>query len=78
MTGVLCMVLVNRSRSDTGLEDDITPKRIFPVPLMEEPSKQGHVMVMIDYCIDPEMAPEFRQLMLIETRRTRLRHGALS
>lgn len=78
LTGVLCMLLVTRLRPDTGLEDDITPNRIFPLPLTEVPPEQGHVMVMVEYRIDPARAPEFRHMMLNESRRTRLRHGALS
>jgi quinol monooxygenase YgiN len=35
-------------------------------------------MVTIDYRIDPARAADFRELMLGEGRRSRLRHGALS
>ena len=35
-------------------------------------------MVMIEYRIDPARAADFRELMLGEGRRSRLRHGALS
>ncbi|MBV1731371.1 MAG: MFS transporter [Hydrogenophaga sp.] len=77
-TGVLAMALVNRLRPDTGLEDDITPRRIFPAPQIHQPPPQGHVMVMIEYRIDPARAADFRELMLGEGRRSRLRHGALS
>ena len=72
------MALVNRLRPDTGLEDDITPRRIFPAPQIHQPPPQGHVMVMIEYRIDPARAADFRELMLGEGRRSRLRHGALS
>ena len=33
---------------------------------------------MIEFLIDPAKAQEFRELMLTESRRSRLRHGALS
>ena len=62
----------------SGLEDDPTPKRIFPEPQIHEPPQRGHVMVMIEYRIDPDRAADFSHLMLGEGRRSRLRHGALS
>ncbi|PKO26634.1 MAG: arabinose ABC transporter permease [Betaproteobacteria bacterium HGW-Betaproteobacteria-9] len=77
-TGLLLMFLANRLMPDAGLEDDLTPKRIFAVPQIHEPPRHGHVMVMIEYRIDPARTAEFRTLMLGEARRSRLRHGALS
>src|SRR5690606_15083203 len=58
--------------------DDLTPKRVLPAPQLDSPPKQGHVMVAIEYLIDPQRATEFRDLMFNESRRSRLRHGALS
>ena len=78
VSGLLAMLLVNRWMPDAGLEDDLTPKRIFPAPSIPEPPQHGHVMVNIEYRIDPSRAAEFRLLMLNESRRGRLRHGALS
>jgi MFS family permease len=78
VSGLLAMLLVNRWMPDAGLEDDLTPKRIFPAPSIPEPPTHGHVMVNIEYRIDPARAAEFRFLMLNESRRSRLRHGALS
>lgn len=78
VSGLLAMVLVNRWMPDAGAEDDLTPKRIFPAPTIPEPPRHGHVMVNIEYLIDPARATEFRTLMLNEGRRSRLRHGALS
>lgn len=78
VSGLLAMLLVNRWMPDAGLEDDLTPKRIFPAPSIPEPPSHGHVMVNIEYRIDPARAAEFRFLMLHESRRSRLRHGALS
>ncbi|UJW82365.1 MFS transporter [Hydrogenophaga sp. SL48] len=77
-TGLLAMFLANRLLPDAGMEDDLTPKRIFPAPQIHAPPPQGHVMVTIDYRIDPARAADFRELMLGEGRRSRLRHGALS
>jgi quinol monooxygenase YgiN len=42
------------------------------------PSGRGHVMVTIEYLVNPDKAAEFRQLMLEEGRRSRIRHGAIS
>jgi len=78
VTGLLAMFLANRLMPDSGLEDDLTPKRIFPAPQITEPPPRGHVMVMVEYRIDPARAADFRDLMLGEGRRSRLRHGALS
>ncbi|MCW5669224.1 MAG: MFS transporter [Hydrogenophaga sp.] len=78
VSGISAMAAVNRWMPDAGLEDDLTPKRIFPAPSTSEPPGHGHVMVSIEYRIDPARAAEFRLLMLNESRRGRLRHGALS
>lgn len=78
VSGLIAMALANRWMPDAGLEDDLTPKRIFPAPKIETPPAQGHVMVTIEYLIDPVRVSEFRSLMLTEGRRSRLRHGALS
>ncbi len=77
-SGVLAMAAANRWMPDAGLEDDLTPKRIFPAPSIPEPPRHGHVMVHIEYLIDPARAAEFRLLMLGDVRRGRLRNGALS
>jgi MFS family permease len=77
-SGVLVMVLATRWMPDAGVEDDITPKRIFPAPQMETPPAQGHVLMTIEYLVDPARAAEFRNLMLTDGRRSRLRHGAFS
>jgi MFS family permease len=78
VSGVSAMALVNRLMPDAGLEDDLTPKRIFPTPSISEPPRHGHVTVHIEYRVAPARAQEFRLLMLGEARRSRLRHGALS
>lgn len=77
VSGVSCMALLAYARPDTGVVEDLTPKRIFPAPLNVAPAP-GHVMVTIEYRVEPGRADEFRRLMLGETRRSRLRHGALS
>lgn len=78
VSGISAMAAVNHWMPDAGLEDDLTPKRIFPTPSIPEPPRHGHVMVSVEYRVDPARAAEFRLLMLNESRRGRLRHGALS
>ena len=77
LTGVAAMALANRLMPGQGMVEDLTPSKLFGVPQATEPPAQGHVMVTIEYRIDPARAQEFRQLMA-ESRRSRLRHGALS
>lgn len=78
VTGAVAMLLANRLMPDAGLEDDLTPKRIFPAPAIAEPPTSGQVMVTVEYLVDPTRAEAFRQLMLGDGRRGRLRNGALS
>jgi quinol monooxygenase YgiN len=77
LTGVAAMALVNRLMPGQGMVEDLTPSNVFGVPQATEPPAQGHVMVTIEYRVDPARAQEFRQIMA-ESRRSRLSHGALS
>jgi hypothetical protein len=77
VTGVVVMALGMRLKPDHGMVDDLTPSRQLRAPVADAPPTSGHVMVMIEYRIDPQRADEFRALMQ-ESRRSRLRHGALS
>jgi MFS family permease/quinol monooxygenase YgiN len=77
LTGVLTMALVQRLMPAQGMVEDLTPSNVFQVPQADAPPAHGHVMAMIEYRIDPERASAFRALMQ-ESRRSRLRHGALS
>ncbi len=76
-SGVLCTLLVSRLMPDSGVEEDLTPTNQFRLPVAQAPPDSGHVMVTIEYRIDPARASDFRALMQ-ESRRGRLRHGALS
>jgi MFS family permease len=76
-TGVISIVATNRWMPHQAIEEDLTPARYFQPPEADEPPATGHVMVTIEYRIDPARADEFRALML-ESRRSRLSHGALS
>jgi MFS family permease len=77
ITGTLAMALVTRAMPAQGMVEDLTPSTVFKVPHADAPPANGHVMLMIEYLIDPARADEFRTLM-DESRRSRLRHGALS
>jgi len=77
LTGVSAMALINRLMPGHGMVEDLTPSTQFKAPYAEDPPAHGHVMVMIEYQIDPTRADDFRKLMQ-ESRRSRLRHGVLS
>jgi hypothetical protein len=76
-TGALSMWLVTRLMKDNSVEEDLTPSSQFRAPVAKTPPSSGQVLVTIDYRIDPARAEDFRALMQ-ESRRSRLRHGALS
>jgi len=76
-TGVVAMLVVQRLVADRSMEEDLSPSRAFKVPVAEAPPGAGHLVVTIEYFIDPARAAEFRALMQ-ESRRSRLRQGALA
>ena len=75
-TGVLAMFLAQRLMPAHNMEEDLTPSRVFKVPVAHEPPGTGRIQVQIEYRIDPARAQEFRALMQ-ESRRSRMRQGAL-
>lgn len=77
VTGTLAMVMVQRLVADRSIEEDLSPSQAFKAPVAPTPPERGHVVVTIEYCIDPARATDFRALMQ-ESRRSRLRQGALS
>lgn len=77
VSGALIMALVNWRWPDRGVMEDPTPAGPMPHPRVAEPPAHGHVLVTIEYQIDPARADEFRALM-DESRRARLRQGALT
>ena len=77
VSGTVCMLLAQRQIVDLSLEEDLTPSREFKVPTADAPPGTGHVIVSIDYLIDPARAEDFKALMRI-SRRSRLRQGALA
>ncbi|MES2612299.1 MAG: MFS transporter [Pseudomonadota bacterium] len=77
VTGTLAMVVVQRLVADRSIEEDLSPSQAFKAPVAPTPPERGHVVVTIEYFIDPARATDFRALMQ-ESRRSRLRQGALS
>jgi quinol monooxygenase YgiN len=77
VTGSLGMFLAQKLAADRSIEEDLTPSNEFKVPVADTPPLHGHVVATIEYIIDPARAAEFLSLMQ-ESRRSRLRQGALS
>jgi MFS family permease len=75
-TGVVAMALVQRLVADRSIEEDLSPSHAFKAPVANAPPGAGHLVVTIEYFIDPDRATEFRAVMQ-ESRRSRLRQGAL-
>ena len=75
-SGTVCMVLAQHYVVDLSIEEDLTPSREFKAPVANVPPGGGHVVVTIEYLIDPMRSETFRLLMQ-ESRRSRLRQGAL-
>ena len=78
LTGVLVMALVQRLVSNRHGEEDLSASRAFQAPRADSPPAAGlRLVVSIEYFINPAQAAEFRAVMQ-ESRRARLRQGALS
>jgi MFS family permease len=75
--GLLAIAAANRLMVNTSVEEDQTPMRQPNRPVVESPPESGHVLVAIEYQIDPARAQDFRALMQ-QSRSSRLRHGVLS
>ena len=78
--GPLALLLTRRLSVDGGLDTDHTPVRPSaraPEPVIDIAPDEGPVMVTVEYHIDPARAAGFNAVMQ-ETRRARLRQGALS
>ncbi len=77
VSGMAAMALANWRWPDRGVIEDPTPAGPLARPSVSAPPESGHVIVTIEYRIDPEDAPAFRTLME-ESRRSRLRQGAVA
>ncbi len=76
LSGTAAMLLAQHWVRDLSIEEDLTPSREFKAPVAHAPPGAGHVVVTIEYLIDPARADAFRALMH-ESRGSRLRQGAL-
>ncbi|HEY0885855.1 MAG TPA: MFS transporter [Ramlibacter sp.] len=76
LSGTVLMALAQRLFADRGIEEDLTPARVFKVPHAEAPPRAGRIQVQIEYRIDPARMDEFMELMQ-ESRRSRMSQGAL-
>ena len=80
VVGPLVLLLTRRLVAVLAVEPDLSPAAItaqIPPPAVEIEPDEGPVMVTIEYRIEPARAADFKAVML-ETRRARLRQGALS
>lgn len=77
VSGIVVMFFVCTRWPDRGVMEDMTPAGPMPLPRAIAPPESGHVLVTIEYQIDPAKAGAFRALME-ESRRSRLRQGALA
>lgn len=79
VVGPLVLLLTRRLSVEGGEDEDLSPAPagVAPPPLVEPEADAGPVMVMVEYQIDPARAEDFHAVMQ-QTRRARLRQGALS
>ena len=78
LTGVAAMALVQRLVSDRHTEEDLSPSNAFKTPQAPTTPQAGlRLVTSIEFFIDPARAAEFRTVMQ-DSRRARLRQGALS
>lgn len=78
--GSLAMLLTPRLSAGLTYDEDMRPARVessAPEPAIAIRPNEGPVMVTVEYLIDPDRADDFNAIMQ-ETRRARLRQGALS
>ncbi|MGL1834912.1 MFS transporter [Rhodocyclaceae bacterium SMB388] len=78
--GLFMLLFTWRSRLGGAGDEDMTPARIqssAPPPRIDIAPDEGPVMVTVEYIIDPSREAQFNDIMQ-ETRRARLRQGALS
>ena len=78
-SGVVVMALVLRYVTDGPGEDDMSPAADgwAAGPPKDAPEESGHVVVMVEYIIDPARTRAFHVVMQ-QTRRARLSEGAIA
>lgn len=80
VAGPLLLLATRRLSVGVAVDEDLSPARAASAavaPVIEIHPDEGPVMVTVEYQIDPARAAEFGAVMR-ETRRARLRQGALS
>lgn len=80
VAGPLMLLLTKRHGAGGDVDEDLTPASPSvtpPPPKIDIESREGPVMVTIEYLIDPLKSEAFKVVMQ-ETRLARLRQGALS
>ncbi len=80
IVGPLVLLATRRLSVGGGLDEDMSPARpasSVPEPVIDIAPDEGPVMVTVEYLIDPARAEAFNAIMQ-QTRRARLRQGALS
>ena len=76
-SGVVIMLLIQRVVRSRQADEDLSPALMLKRPKPQTTPEAGlHLVVTIEYIIDPARAQEFRAVMR-ESRRTRLQQGAL-
>ena len=76
VSAILAVLLLHRRFSRRTDEEDLTPSSELALPELATPPVFGHVLVTIEYRIDPAQEDAFRALMH-DYRSSRLRRGAL-
>ncbi len=76
ISAVLTLFLARRYWAGHHGEEDLTPASEYTQPVVSTPPSSGHILVTIEYRIDPAQAEAFKAV-LEENRHSRLRRGAL-
>ncbi len=76
--GACGMWAVSYWKPDIGSTEDTNLRRLPPEIDRNGASVHGKVSILIEYVVAPSRVDEFRDLMQVEGRRSRLRNGALS
>jgi MFS family permease len=77
IVGLCAMLGAHTLLIDCSLDEDLAPSKAFKAPSAPVSLSSGRVLVTIEYRIDESKAEDFRTLMA-ESRRSRLRQGALA
>lgn len=75
--GTVLMAVVQRLMHDPAGDEDLSPSRGLSPPRADMPVPAGRVTTHIEFRVDPAHAYEFEAFMHHESRRSRLRQGAL-